>query len=232
MKNSERVIWGILLTVIVFLISAFLGGKIQINNEFIPESFGGDTLRLLFSIALICGFKKYVNYKISVPKFKKTLKPMLFGLLAAVLVNGIITVIGNNLGIATESHYVFDVMSPLQFFVFVFIYASIEEEVLFRGFLQNILNPLKDKGIKIFKRHISVPVIIGAIMFSAAHLGLIATGAGTLFIFRTLIFTFTLGLIAGYYQEKYINNAYAILVHMAGNFMGLMGILYMSLNLQ
>ena len=36
MKNSERVIWGILLTAIVFLISAFLGGKIQIDNEFIP----------------------------------------------------------------------------------------------------------------------------------------------------------------------------------------------------
>ncbi|HPX76907.1 MAG TPA: hypothetical protein PLW77_10015, partial [Bacteroidales bacterium] len=139
MKNSERVIWGILLTTIVFLLSAFLGGKIQINNKFIPESFGSDTLILLFSIALIWGLKKYVNYKISVPKFKRTLKPLLFGFLAAVLVNGLITVIGNSLGIAAGSHYAFDVMSPLQFFLFIFIYASIEEEVLFRGFLQNIL---------------------------------------------------------------------------------------------
>ena len=232
MKNSERVIWGILLTAIVFLISAFLGGKIQIDNEFIPESFGGDTLRLLFSIALICGLKKYVNYKISVPKFKKTLKPMLFGFLAAIVVVAIFSVIEISIKGESETHYAFDVMSPLQIFLFVFIYSSIVEEVLFRGFLQNILNPLKDKGFKIFKRHISVPVIIGAAAFSLVHLNLISTDKGAFFMVKTLVSAFAVGIIAGYYQEKYNNNAYAILVHMGGNIMGLIAALFMSLNLQ
>lgn len=42
-----------------------------------------------------------------------------------------------------------------------------------------------------------------------------------------LVFTFALGLIAGYYQEKYDNHAFAIIVHMAGNLMGLVSILMM-----
>ncbi|MDD3739081.1 MAG: CPBP family intramembrane metalloprotease [Lentimicrobiaceae bacterium] len=231
MKNSERLIWGILLTAIVFLLSSFVSRKLQINIEFFPQSFWGLTFILILSIALICGLKKHVNYKIAVPKFKKTLKPMLFGFLAAVIVNALMTIIGKIFGIDAESHYAFGVMSPLQIFLFVFIYASVVEEVLFRGFLQNILNPMKNKGIKIFKRHISLPVIIGAIAFSLAHLNLISTGAGAFFLVRTLISTSVLGLIAGYYQEKYDNNAYAILTHMAANFMGLIAALILNANI-
>ena len=231
MKNSERLFWGILLTAIVFLVSVFIGGKLQINIEFIPKSFWGYTLMLILSIALICGLKKHVNYKISAPKLKLTIKPVLFGFLAAIIVNILMTIIGYIFGIEAEKHYAFGVMSTLQFFLFVFICASVAEEVLFRGFLQNILSPMKDKGIKIFKRHISVPVIIGAIAFSLVHLNLISKGAGSFFLVRTLVSTFTVGLIAGYYQEKYDNNAYAILVHMGGNLMGIMAALLTVLNI-
>jgi membrane protease YdiL (CAAX protease family) len=178
---------------------------------------------------LICGLNKHVKYNIAWPKFKKTLKPILFGFLAAVIVNAFMIALTKGLGGEVESHFAFDLMSPLQVFLFIFIYASVTEEVLFRGFLQNILKPLKDKGVKIFKRHISVPVIIGAIVFGLAHLILITSGANTFFIVRTLVFTFSLGLIAGYYQEKYDNNAYAIIVHMGGNFMGLIAALLMTL---
>ena len=38
-------------------------------------------------------------------------------------------------------------LSVLQIIIFVFFYASIAEEMLFRGFLLNILRPLKKKGI-------------------------------------------------------------------------------------
>ena len=50
------------------------------------------------------------------------------------------------------------------------------------------------------------------------------SGVGTLFIIRILIFTFALGLVAGYYQEKHDNHIFAIFVHMAGNLMGLVSI--------
>lgn len=38
------------------------------------------------------------------------------------------------------------------------------------------------------------------------------------------------GLIAGYYQEKYDNNAYAVIIHMAGNSIGVIGALLMNIN--
>ncbi|HPX75135.1 MAG TPA: type II CAAX endopeptidase family protein [Bacteroidales bacterium] len=228
MRNSERLIWGILLTTIVFLISTFVGARLNLNIAFFNASFGTDMLMLILSIGLIYGLKKYVRYRIALPRFRKMLKPMLFGFLAAVIINSLLSGIGNIFKIESESHFVFKVMSPLQIFLYIFILASIAEEVLFRGFLQNILKPLQDKGIKIFKRHISLPVIIAALAFSLGHLILINSGAGAYFVFTTLVFTFVLGLIAGYYQEKHNNNAYAIIVHMSGNFMGVIASLIVS----
>ena len=219
MKNSERIIYGLLLTAVAFLAANLSGRLIKLNINFLPDSFVSDTAMLLFAILLICVFKKHVNYRIAWPKFKNTLKPILFGILAAVIVNSLIYGIGMSLGIEQESHYIFAETSPLQFFLFVFICASVAEELLFRGFLQ------------LFKRHISLPVIISALAFSLAHLCLIASGAGAYFLFRTLTFTFVLGLIAGYYQEKYDNNAYAIIVHMSGNLMGLIASIMLMNNI-
>jgi len=230
MKNSERVIYGLLLTIIVFLLVSFVGEKIKLSFQLV--SFVTDSAMLILAIVLICYFRKYVNFKIALPKFKTIWKPILLGIFVPVIVSFLFEIIGNLLGFKSESHPALVLMSPLQVFLLVFILASVAEEVLFRGFLQNILKPLQVKGIKIFKRHISVPVIISALAFSLAHLGLMKTDVGAFFIVSTLIFTFTLGLIAGYYQEKYDNNAYAILVHMGGNFIGLMGSLYESLILQ
>jgi membrane protease YdiL (CAAX protease family) len=230
MKNSERIIYGTLLTIIAFVLATLAGRIIKLNVDFLPYSFVTHTTMLVLSIALICGLKKHVKYNIAWPKFKKTLKPILFGFLAAVIVNTLMVALTKGLGGEVESHFAFDVMSPLQFFLFIFICASVAEEVLFRGFFQNILNPLKSKGIKLFKRHISVPVMIAAVAFSLAHLILITSGANAFFIVRTLVFTFVLGLIAGYYQDKYDNNAYAIIVHMGGNLMGLITALVTTLS--
>lgn len=71
-------------------------------------------------------------------------------------------------------------------------------------------------------------MIVSALAFSLAHLNLIRSDAGAFFLVRTLIFTFSIGLVAGYYQEKHNNNAYAILVHMAANFMGVIAAFLMS----
>jgi membrane protease YdiL (CAAX protease family) len=51
-----------------------------------------------------------------------------------------------------------------------------------------------------------------------------------LFLIRIVLFTFVLGLAAGYYQEKYENNTlYAIIVHMGGNFPGVLSALLMNI---
>jgi membrane protease YdiL (CAAX protease family) len=230
MKTNKRIIFGLIITLVIFLISTFLGSKLNIRMDFFPDSFLTHSIMLLLSIIVIYSFRKYVNYRISFPKFKKILKPVLFGILVAIIVNVSMSILVNALGGNIESHPLLMKMTPMQTFVFVFIYASIAEEFLFRGFLLNILKPLDHKGIKILKRKISIPVIISALAFGLGHLIIISTGVTGLFVLRIVLFTTILGLVAGYYQEKYNNNAFAIIVHMAGNLMGLIGSILMTIN--
>lgn len=230
MKNKARIIYGIVITIIIFLISTQVGAKIHLGIDFLPYIFPEITLELLLSIGAIYILRKYVDYKISFPEFKKIFRPILFGIVAFIAVNIIMVFITIISGNKPEGMEAFSKMTPIQIFLFVFIYASVVEEILFRGFLMNFLKPLKENGINIFKRKLSLPVLISAILFGLAHLILITTGASPMFLLRIVAFTTTLGLIAGYYQEKYDNNAYAIIVHMSGNLFGVLGSIVMSLN--
>lgn len=231
MKNRERTIYGLVITFVIFIISTQGATLLPLGVDFIPSTFMTHSLMLLLSLSAIFLFKKSVAFKLSFPKFKKSLRPFLFGLIASILVNVSITLIIKLFGAEAEVHPLLAKMTPFQIFVFVFIYASISEELLFRGFLQNILKPLNTKGIYIFKRRISLPVIISAVAFGLGHLVLITSGVGVLFLVRVVIFTTSLGLVAGYYQEKNDNTAYGIIVHMAGNFPPLVGAFVMSLYL-
>ncbi len=228
MKNNERIIYGLIITIIIFVLSIYTGNKIHLDIEFLPNSFMPYSLMLLLSIITIYSLKKYVNYKISLPQFKKTLRPILFGFLATIIVNISMAIVTKILGGKIEPHPALMKLSPLQLFIFILIYASTIEEILFRGFLLNILKPLKTNGIVILKRKISVPVIISAFAFGLAHLFLIKDGVGVFFLIRVVIFTTFLGLIAGYYQEKYNNNFFAIIVHMSGNLLAVIGALLMT----
>jgi len=218
MKTNIKLLVGLLVTAIIFYFSNILGSRINIKSDFIPNSFMTHTLMLILSLITIGVLRKEVQYRISWPKLSRIFRPVLFGFLGFFLVNflfGIITMMAS--GDAAESHPALQRMDALQVFVFVFIYASIAEELLFRGLLMNLLKPLKKRGIKLFKRKISLPVIIAAVLFGLGHLVLIQSGAGTLFLVRVVTATTVLGLVAGYYQEKYNNNAYAIIAHMGGN---------------
>jgi membrane protease YdiL (CAAX protease family) len=228
MKNKERLIYGIGISVGIFLIATQAGIRLNFKTDFIPSSFLTHSIMLILSIGAIYFLRKDVAYRISLPALKKCLKPILLGILTTIIVNIFMSVFIKITGGKIEIHPLLTGMTTLQVFIFVFIYASIAEEFLFRGFLLNILKPISIKGLNIFNRKISIPVIISAIAFGLAHLILITTGVGALFLVRIVIFTTVLGLIAGYYQEKYNNNAYAIIVHMSGNLLVVISTFIMS----
>lgn len=230
MKNYKRILFGLIITVVIFAISTTIGSEMKSKEEFSPIVFMTHLTMLVLSIVAIWGFRKYLNYKISLPGFKKIFKPVFVGLLTTIVVNILLTIITKMSGHDVEPHPLLAQMTVMQTFFFVFIFASIAEEILFRGFLLNILQPFNKRGIYVFKRKLSVAVIISAITFGLAHLILITAGVSGMFLFRIVVFTSILGLIAGYYQEKYENNAFAIIVHMAGNSMGLIGCMLMHLN--
>ena len=234
MKNSKQILLGLIVTILIYTAAIFSGNNLHLKIDFIPDSFVTHTVMIILSFIVIYLFKETVNYRISVPKFKQILKPILFGFLATVIVNITMSIImnllasGNGSTGGNEAHPLLTQMSPFQVFLFVFIYASIAEEILYRGFLLNILSPLKTKGILIFKRKVSVSVMRSAVIFGLSHLILMTIGAGGMFLVKVVVFTTILGLIAGYYQEKYENNALAIIVHMAGNILSIVGVILMS----
>jgi membrane protease YdiL (CAAX protease family) len=230
MKNKERIIYGFIITIFIFLIANILGDIITLNVPFITDTFYTHTIMIILTTLVLLVFKTKMTYNLTLPRFKTIFKPILVGILIALVVNILMTIIIKLLGGKMEEHSIVKQMSPAQVIVFVFLYASIAEELLFRGFLLNFLESDKLKGIKIIKRKFSIPVIISAVLFGLSHLILITTGAGFLFLLKIIIFTSILGLFAGYYQEKYNNNIYAILVHMSGNLFAVISAFLTSIN--
>ena len=219
---------GLVMTVAVYFVSIFMGHHWHLNSSIVEDSVLNHGTMLVLSVLLILAFKKQVKYRIAMPKLNQIFKPILFGFLSAVVINVVLSIVAFIATGSVQSHPLLENTTFLKNFLSVFILASIGEEFLFRGFFQNYLKPLGVWGFKIFKRRISLPVLISALTFSAAHLILLASGVDTMFIIRILVFTFVLGLIAGYYQEKHDNHIFAILVHMAGNLMGLISVIMMT----
>lgn len=224
MNSKKKIILGFITMTVIFLTANFLGSKTHLPGKFIPNTFLHHLVMLLLSGIIIWIMNKNLKFYIALPKFKKLIKPFFIGVLITLFVNismNIITVLvsGNE-----TAHPALVENNALQVFLFVFLFASIAEEILFRGFFQNSLNLLNERGVTVFKRKFSFPVIISAAVFGLAHLVLISAGVDYLFLLRIVLFTFVLGIAAGYYQQKYENNtSYAIVVHMGGNLFGILG---------
>ena len=108
-------------------------------------------------------------------------------------------------------------LSFLQTVVFIWLYASICEEVFIRGLIQSSLAPLTKYGVTVLVWRISFPVLISALLFGLLHLVQSAMGAGGYKVFITVFFAFVLGIIAGYYRERTGSLVPAITVHMFAN---------------
>ncbi|HKM31384.1 MAG: CPBP family intramembrane glutamic endopeptidase [Bacteroidales bacterium] len=222
MKNTERLILGLAATALVFAI-ATVGTRLYTSEiGFFPKSFVTHSIMLALSIVLILAFRKNLTFRVALPDLRTSGRAVLFALLATIGLNILLTFAIKLAGAGLEVHPALESSTPLQIFLFVFIYASLAEEVLVRGFLQNLLAPLQTRGFVVFRRRLSLPVITGALVFGLLHLILLTSGVSVIFVVRVVIFTTVLGLIAGYYQEKHNNFAYAVLVHMAGNLPGLL----------
>jgi uncharacterized protein len=109
-------------------------------------------------------------------------------------------------------------LSKPQFVVFVWIYASVAEEIFVRGLLQGYLGPLAGCRISCCGKTLSVPVVFCAVFFGGMHvvlwpmmgaLALVPMGLATV-----------LGLVTGYYRAKTGSLLPAILIHALFNIGG------------
>jgi membrane protease YdiL (CAAX protease family) len=106
----------------------------------------------------------------------------------------------------------------LEDIIFVWIYASICEEVFTRGLLQSFLSPLTKYGFTLFRRwRLSLPVLFSGLYFGMMHIVAI-NKMGPLVI----LFASALGIIAGYYREKTESLISAIIIHALFNIGGML----------
>lgn len=228
MNHRTKTLTGIVLTVLIYSASVLIPRIVKIPIDFFPSSFLTHSIMLLCSGSLIYYFhsKKMLSFRIKGIKWRLFFKIILSSVLAFIVVNVVsnATFIVFNIPIHEKTNPFLN-FTPAQYFVFVLIYASIAEELLFRGFLLNMLEPIKNKKVKILKVTISASVILSGFLFGLAHIILLTTDAGIPFVFRIVFLTTTIGIIAGYFQEKNESNTLpAIIVHMTVNALGLIGL--------
>ena len=110
-----------------------------------------------------------------------------------------------------------------QMVLLVWVFASVAEEILVRGYVQSYLEPLRAYGFSAFGVRFSVPVLLSAIFFSCMHLVLLARGTSFQAVYIIMVFTFFLGLVAAYHSEKSDSVLPPIAAHMFFNIGGVIG---------
>lgn len=216
-KAVGRIIIAFLLALAVFFlcnvaagITAFLTKNQQTAQPAVHIAM------LVFSFVLILVFSKgkLKSYGFCWPRSTgQVLWPVLLGLIAGAASTVLLLLIpSEGSGSIIPEGY-----SMLKVILLVWLLASVAEEFAYRGLVQGFLSALKDKKVL---RVISLPVLISALLFSASHLILLTRGVDIFKLLVILAFTFSLGLIAGYWQEKSESIIPAIVAHICANIGG------------
>ena len=114
-------------------------------------------------------------------------------------------------------------LSLPQIVLFVWVFSSIIEEILTRGFIQGHLSPLNEVSVGMLVFRVSVPTLAGALFFGAMHFVLLLSGADIPTTVIIVIFTFSLGLLAGHQRAKSGSLLPAIILHALANMGGILG---------
>lgn len=210
-----KVITGVLITATIFFISVSLSYYIK----FLKVSAVTHITMLLLSIVIILILSKgnIKEYGFQTVKNIKWLPSILLALGLGAL--------------ATLAMLVFKVsgiqsiknLSFPEIILYVWFLASICEEILTRGFLQSYLSSLNSVNVNLIFLKVNLPTFIGALCFSLMHLIIVKGGASITTVIIILIFTFCVGLLAGYNRAKSGSIIPAIILHMLANVGGVVG---------
>ncbi|MBN2385166.1 CPBP family intramembrane metalloprotease [bacterium] len=122
--------------------------------------------------------------------------------------------------LGAERHSLLKSLSFPQIILLVWIFSSIIEEIFTRGFLQGHLAPFET--IKVLGP-VSLPTLISAAFFGLMHSVLLLSGTPIVTTGITILFTFTLGLLAGHQFSRSRSLVPPIIVHFCGNVGGFLG---------
>lgn len=228
MKNKNSIVRIVTAVILGLVAGLVIPGIVlfSIQNKISEYPFMSHLLMLLFSVLAILliskgNLKDYgFNWNWNFP----IIKIVLISLVISMGVN----YIGELLPSSMNENTPWENWTFIEGVLYAWIIASIAEEVLTRGLIQGYLAPLKHIRLKLFNRHISLPVIVGALFFSLMHLGMLAMGAAISTVSVVIFTALLLGLFAGYYREKTNSLTPAILIHASYNIGGSLLVLVMD----
>lgn len=204
-----KIIVGVLLGLLVLIVSSLIGSITGFSRLMHAGMFF-----VSFILILFLSKGKISEYGFKITDNLRLKQTIIVGFVAGLIITGSALVLPVNAPPGVEG------FSFIQAVIFVWIYASISEEVLTRGLIFGYLSSLKRYGFSILKLRISLPVLISALFFGAMHLGLLSVGLDSFSVWVIVVSGFIMGVIAGYYREKTESVIPAILIHMLFNISG------------
>ena len=229
MKNIYKLILIILITAVLYYVSLSVIPQFTIFEKLKEKSSligNGEITQicfLVFSILMIIifGKRKFSEFGFRSASFKEILRPVPISVGVAFLtffLNMISMMIGGSINQESGS---FGDRNIFETILTIWILASICEEIFWRGLVFSFLSPLTKSGITIFKKFLSVPVIISGLLFGLGHFCLLGS-MNSRIVINIVISASILGLIAGYHREKTGSLLPAISTHIAFNIIGTM----------
>lgn len=219
-SSVVKIIVAILLGLLVLFVSSMImqigGIQTLMQSKFWLGGFINHALMLIISLALILTLNKgrLSTYGFRITENFRLKQTIIVGFIAGLFITGLASM----LPIDTPESW--ERFSFLQLVIFIWIWASVCEEVLTRGLIQGYLSSLSQYGPSLFKLRISLPVFISALFFGFMHLGLLMTGLDGFSVVMIASSAFLLGLVAGHYREKTESIIPAIIIHMLFNISG------------
>jgi len=145
---------------------------------------------------------------------KKGLLFGFLGLLCTIIINIIVFAITRQKPVSFPAERLMDRI------LFIWIWSSLVEEILFRGLIQSYLNDFRYSWFSIRKVSISPAVFLSAFYFAGLHLVLLLHGMSFFFAVGIVVNAFILGLVAGYYREQTGSIWPAVFLHILFNIVG------------
>lgn len=224
-NSKSRIVVTLAVGVVIFLISALLPKSVLSST--IPRLTMTQTMELvlaLLAIALL-GKGNFSQYG-----FRLQIDPLapsggigrwiLYGVVAVAV--GALASIAIMATGAVGNPLIKELSIP-QIMLFVWIFSSTIEEIFTRGFLQSHIAAVFDSSVRVPVLRVDIPTLISALFFACMHLIILTHGAGAKTLVIILLFTFSVGLIAGHLRARTGSLIPAIGAHMLANIGGVLG---------
>ncbi len=205
----SRISLALIMGAVIAVVSISVPGLLAMpSDSLVPSSFITHTIMLVTSLLIIwfLSRRELSSYGFKRGFFRMTPTILLWMIPTSVL--SVLQFVASRSGAPTQDMVN---LTRVQVVLFIWIYASVGEEIFVRGLLQGYLAPLERYRITLVGKSLSVPVLFCALFFGAMHvvlwpkmgpLALVPMGLAAL-----------LGVVTGYYREKTGSLVPAILIH-------------------